>query len=82
MACSAKRKIAQPLSEASTKRKGPQALYNVTSLIFFFSVLGLSGPWLLFFLEKPPKASRGPVTPTAEQISKRRAIRRYGQRKE
>ena len=82
MTFSAKRKIAQLLSEASTERKGPQALYNVTSLIFFFFLLGVSGPWLFFFLEKLPKASCGPVTPTAEQISKRRAIRRYGERKE
>ena len=32
----------------STKRKGTPALYKV----FFFSVLGLSGPWLFFFF--PP----------------------------
>ena len=83
MACSAKRKITQSPSEASTERQGPQALYIVISYFFFFPVSGLSGPWLFFFfLEKPPKASRCPVTPTAEQISKRRAIRRYGQRKE
>ena len=33
---------------ANTKRQGPEALYNGTS--FFFPVLGLSGPWLFFFL--------------------------------
>ena len=47
-ACSAKRKITQSPSEASTERQGPQALYIVISY-FFFPVLGLSGPWLAFF---------------------------------
>ena len=39
----------------STKRKGTPPLYNG---FFFFSVLGLSGPWLFFFFSSGPGVVR------------------------